>query len=87
MNLLKKCSTFVGHFCPPGSGSGSTDPIESGSTTLIKTLRLMQDLVSPKSTLSAVTFNDSYRGEILQMSLLHDVVLPAKQLAESFENS
>jgi hypothetical protein len=21
----------VGHFCPPGSGSGSTDPIESGS--------------------------------------------------------
>ncbi len=28
---LKKNSTFVGHFCPPGSGSGSTDPIESGS--------------------------------------------------------
>ncbi len=27
---LKKFSTFVGHFCPPGSGSGSTDPIESG---------------------------------------------------------
>jgi hypothetical protein len=26
---LKKISTFVGHFCPPGSGS--TDPIESGS--------------------------------------------------------
>ncbi len=24
-------STFVGHFCPPGSGSGSTDPIECGS--------------------------------------------------------
>ncbi len=24
-------STFVGHFCPPGSVSGSTDPIESGS--------------------------------------------------------
>jgi hypothetical protein len=24
-------STFVGHFCPPGSGSGSTDLIESGS--------------------------------------------------------
>jgi hypothetical protein len=23
-------STFVGHFCPPGSGSGSIDPIESG---------------------------------------------------------
>ncbi len=22
---------FMGHFCPPGSGSGSTDPIESGS--------------------------------------------------------
>jgi hypothetical protein len=22
---------FVGHFCPSGSGSGSTDPIESGS--------------------------------------------------------
>jgi hypothetical protein len=28
MNFKKK-STFVGHFCPPGSGS--TDPIESGS--------------------------------------------------------
>ncbi len=24
-------SNFVGHFSPPGSGSGSTDPIESGS--------------------------------------------------------
>ncbi len=22
---------FVGHFCPPGSGYGSRDPIESGS--------------------------------------------------------
>jgi len=22
---------FVGQFCPPGSGSGSTNPIESGS--------------------------------------------------------
>jgi hypothetical protein len=35
--LLKKNSTSVGHFCPPGpgsSGSGSTDPIESGSATL-----------------------------------------------------
>jgi hypothetical protein len=28
---FKKNSTFVGHFCPPGSGSGSTDPIESES--------------------------------------------------------
>ncbi len=27
-------SMFVGHFCPPGSGYGSRDPIESGSTTL-----------------------------------------------------
>jgi hypothetical protein len=27
-------STFVGNFYPPGSGSGSTDPIESGSATL-----------------------------------------------------
>ncbi len=28
---------FVGHFCPPvsGSGYGSRDPIESGSTTLV----------------------------------------------------
>ncbi len=31
MNFKKKNSTFVGHFRPPGSGSGSTDPIESGS--------------------------------------------------------
>ncbi len=30
MNKLN-FSTFVGHFCPSGSGSGSTDPIESGS--------------------------------------------------------
>jgi hypothetical protein len=29
--LFKKISTFVGHFCPPGSGSGSTALIESGS--------------------------------------------------------
>ncbi len=29
--LLSFFPTFVGHFCPPGSGSGSTDPIESGS--------------------------------------------------------
>ncbi len=28
-NFYKFFSTFVGHFCPPGSGS--TDPIESGS--------------------------------------------------------
>ncbi len=26
---LKFVLLFVGHFCPPGSGSGSTDPIES----------------------------------------------------------
>jgi hypothetical protein len=25
---------FVGHFCPPGSGCGSRDPTESGSTAL-----------------------------------------------------
>jgi hypothetical protein len=31
MNFYKLLSTFVGHFCPPGSGSGSTDPIEYGS--------------------------------------------------------
>jgi hypothetical protein len=29
--LVKKFPTFVGHFCPPGSGSGSNDPIKSGS--------------------------------------------------------
>ncbi len=28
MNFYKLLSTFVGHFCPPGSGS--TDPIEYG---------------------------------------------------------
>ncbi len=33
MNFYKLLSTFVGHFCPPGSGSGSTDPIEYGSNT------------------------------------------------------
>jgi len=27
-------SIFVGHFCPPGSGSGSMDLTESGSETL-----------------------------------------------------
>jgi hypothetical protein len=30
-------SIFVGHFCPPRSGSGSTDLIESGSETLHRT--------------------------------------------------
>ncbi len=29
---FKFFSTYVGHFCPPGSGSGSTDPIKSGSS-------------------------------------------------------
>jgi hypothetical protein len=29
MKFLKFVLLFVGHFCPPGSGSGSTDPIES----------------------------------------------------------
>ncbi len=40
MNFYKFLSTFVGHFCPPRSGSGSTNPIESGSgsTTLIFTV-------------------------------------------------
>jgi hypothetical protein len=27
---------FVGHFCPPGSGYGSTDLIESGYETQVK---------------------------------------------------
>ena len=31
--------TFVGHFRPPGSVSGSTDPIESGSATLAKIIK------------------------------------------------
>ncbi len=31
MNFYKLLSTFVDHFCPPGSGSGSADPIEYGS--------------------------------------------------------
>jgi hypothetical protein len=31
MDFNKYLSAFVGHFCPPGSGSGSTDPIEYGS--------------------------------------------------------
>jgi hypothetical protein len=31
INFYNFFSTFVGYFCPPGSGSGFTDPIESGS--------------------------------------------------------
>jgi hypothetical protein len=31
MNFYKFFPTFVVHFCPPGSGSGSTGPIEYGS--------------------------------------------------------
>jgi hypothetical protein len=34
MNFLNFFSTFVGHFLPSGSGSGSSDLIESGSETL-----------------------------------------------------
>ncbi len=33
MKFLTFSSIIVGHFCPPGSGSGSTDLIESGSST------------------------------------------------------
>ncbi len=40
MNFYQFFSTFGGHFCPPGSGSGSTGPIESGSETLIKRIML-----------------------------------------------
>ncbi len=29
MNFYKFFSTFVGHFCPPGSGSGSTDRLNT----------------------------------------------------------
>ncbi len=29
IKISKFLSNFVGHFCPPGSGSGSTDLIES----------------------------------------------------------
>ncbi len=31
MNFFVFFSSFVGHFWPPGFGSGSTDPIETGS--------------------------------------------------------
>jgi hypothetical protein len=36
--IYEDFSIFVGYFCPPGSGSGSRDPIESGygSTRLPK---------------------------------------------------
>ncbi len=32
----------MGHFCPPGSGS--TDPIESGSTTLVREAQIYREL-------------------------------------------
>jgi hypothetical protein len=38
MEFLKFFSIFVGHFCHPGSGSGSTDLTESGSETLVSTV-------------------------------------------------
>jgi hypothetical protein len=53
---------FVGHFCPPGSGSGygSRDPIESGygsgSTTLAETL------VQPTTTDPPPTYNGARSG-------------------------
>ena len=34
MNFYQFFSTFVGHFCPPGSGSGFRIRIRSGSETL-----------------------------------------------------
>ena len=37
---LKKNSTFVRHFCPPGSGYGSTDLSESGSDRIRNTIYL-----------------------------------------------
>jgi hypothetical protein len=45
MNFKKKF-TFVGHFCPPGSGSGSTDPIESGSATLVEGANILHLLAA-----------------------------------------
>jgi hypothetical protein len=30
-NFINFFSMLVGHFCPPGSGYGSMDPIDSGS--------------------------------------------------------
>jgi hypothetical protein len=31
IRIRSRNTAFVDHFCPPGSGSGSTDPIGSGS--------------------------------------------------------
>ncbi len=42
----KKNSTFVANFCTPGSGSGSTDPIESESATLILILGILEGWLS-----------------------------------------
>ncbi len=42
----------MGHFCPPGSGSGSTDPIESGSATLVEGANILHLLAA--STASGV---------------------------------
>jgi hypothetical protein len=47
MNFYKFLSTFVGHFCPPGSRS--TDPIESGS----RSATLQEIAVIPFSALNA----------------------------------
>jgi hypothetical protein len=54
--LLQFFSTFVGHFCPPGSGSGSTDPIESGSATLIVTVDTIPMLMTFYCNLNRVLF-------------------------------
>jgi hypothetical protein len=76
-----------------GSVSGSI-PLTNGSGFRIRVREAQKDVdpvdPDPDSDLehwSADTIKDLDRGEILQMSLLHDVVRPAKQPAESFENS
>jgi hypothetical protein len=59
MNFYKLLSTFVGHFCPPGSGSGSTDPIEygSGSTTLIKKISALSTVLYKLNYSSSLFFS------------------------------
>ncbi len=50
MKFINFFYIFLGHFCPLGSGYGSRDPIESGSTTLEKSIcvQILYALLNPQ---------------------------------------
>jgi hypothetical protein len=66
---------FVGHFCPPESGYGSRDPIESGSITLLK-CKLLDKLAMDK----LLYFKEKKRKNIFTFKNIRQLVSEQKRI-------